>query len=61
MEESCVNCKFWDGTKSEDGPQMCLRFPPQVFAGKLVSHDCTWPDTAPDDWCGEWKTKDEMP
>lgn len=60
MEENCINCKFWDGHEGDHGPQNCLRFPPQVFASG-EHHNCTWPDTDPDDWCGEWQTRDEVP
>ncbi len=65
----CGNCKFWDVLEMWSGdPQgECHRFPPHFFP--LMARDykeClsngAWilPVTSDDDWCGEFKAKDNQ-
>lgn len=41
MKLSCEFCRYWDKYHRE-----CRRNPPDSMTG--------WPETALDDWCGEW-------
>jgi hypothetical protein len=59
--ESCLNCYYWDesGYLEPDAtltsprlcrvPGECRRNPPSFAYSK-------WPQTFPEDWCGEWSS-----
>ncbi len=63
---SCADCTFWERWGSERGG--CHRLPPSTdfeVSGREVSyqrvqvtitksHNPIWPNTAQDDWCGEF-------
>jgi len=61
---SCISCHF-SKPKEEDGEDgsaycECRRYPPKIlyFDSDPESHHvqyAVWPETKPDDWCGEWK------
>ena len=61
----CENCKFWDDDLgNNDG--ICHRYPPQYTLlmcngpESTSVEDCdqgTWPITDINDWCGEFKEK----
>lgn len=64
--ESCDSCDFWID-------KHCHRYPPIVIARVMTlganvnqgrdepevdsSADSEWPETGPNDWCGEWQSK----
>lgn len=50
--EKCENCRFWYKT---NGP--CRRFPP--LANRAYPVEYHYPFTQPDDWCGEWQSKEK--
>ena len=56
MDELCRNCRYWtgkrEGTTSSVGD--CRRHAP------TVSHISKWPKTHPGDWCGEFKSMEEI-
>ncbi len=68
---TCVNCSFWNpGEKDAPNSKLgtCQRFPPTPVQNveweghggnyrqgyEIVSW---WPETEPNDWCGEWRPK----
>ena len=67
----CGECIFWERWGTERGG--CHRLPPHTdfeVSGREVqferlqititkSHNPIWPNTAQDDWCGEFKPKSE--
>lgn len=68
---TCKDCKFWVPWKDTNiNRGDCRVRSPQVVANVSSStsgdgerelvftqFDSYWPDTAPDEWCGEWKGK----
>ena len=53
-EQSCASCLFWRQFESDkDG--FCRRNPPsfRVSNGSEVMYE--YPETSPDEWCGQWK------
>lgn len=54
--KTCKTCKYheWAGMNA-----ICRRFPPQVYALHRERRDA-FPMVGTDDWCGEWKAKEEM-
>ena len=59
---TCKTCRFLD----QHGALMgrCRRYPPQVNVVTNLNHETDWsndlPYVANDDWCGEWKSAEEM-
>jgi len=64
----CYTCRYWNALgpaywlkPTELGNSECRRFPPILD----TEGNTVWPETAHDDWCGEWehdvedKKKDE--
>ena len=56
-KSSCIDCKFYfEGD--------CRRFPPQVWGETLseysCSYRCNFPEVGKNDWCGEFRSKDEV-
>ena len=65
---SCVNCVYWDRHSPAEGK--CRRHAPvAALCPRNRESDSTavWPSTLPEDWCGEWQsresslTEDEFP
>lgn len=66
-KERCETCRFWDAT---EGLNNCRRYPPtftaiaiepgEVENGTLEADLAFWPQTGPDDWCGEWQPKPKL-
>lgn len=62
--ERCETCRFWE-PYNDFG--YCRRFPPVNLAVNRDNYhesdhpplEAAQPATEPDDWCGEWKAKDE--
>lgn len=54
--KTCKTCKYceWAGING-----ICRRFPPQVYGLNRVRRDA-FPMVVTDDWCGEWKAKEEQ-
>ena len=55
--DRCRTCRYWDAgaERQEADVGECRRMPPQageVCGGRLTG---LFPETDPDDWCGEWK------
>lgn len=48
----CKNCKYGDFQNEAKGVLYCRRMPP-------AHEPMTWPLVWKDDWCGEFKTKEE--
>ncbi len=51
-KESCLNCHYWIDKEIQLQQEtqtlyFCRRYPPVAGVG--------YPETAEDDWCGEWK------
>ena len=46
-DEKCETCKFEDNG-------ICLRYPPQAYAGEKGNY-WNWPIVELDDYCGEWQ------
>ena len=68
MDEVCSNCRFWKPDVIAHG--FCKRHAPAMkstlrevpnspFNWYLLVSDTQFPETAPDDWCGEFKLKGE--
>lgn len=53
MTETCSTCRFWTGAS-------CRRYPPIVI---VIGDDYApkWPQTHPDEWCGEWQSRKVTP
>lgn len=62
MKESCGNCKFfneWDTTSPQSySPGVCRRFPPRETSFMVDTY--IFPKTDSENWCGEWKTKNNV-
>ncbi len=63
-KEICNRCKFYKKYKDSDrdrvlGNGQCLRFPPSLEIGPNSTF-WTWPKTADNEWCGEWKLMDDQ-
>ena len=56
MTRSCGTCEWWENIGCEKGK--CRVFPP--VADKDIEVD-NFSVTRDDDWCGEWRAKDERP
>jgi len=56
--QACCNCKFYREIVQEHG--LCRRYAPKPIATTDCS-DIFWkqPDVFPEDWCGEWRSKNE--
>ena len=60
-KDRCETCKFWDeGGSLVEGHGECHRNAPSPLLDLVVvdhnsSYAAFWPDTGPNDWCGEWK------
>ena len=61
MSETCKGCKFWADV-IQSRPGTCHRFPPSLMNRSqqnglhgLAQYDYHFPETSPDDWCGEFK------
>lgn len=52
MRNTCETCVFWHEVMYE-----CHRKPPVVmfFPGYKEDIDSLWPETLPNDWCGEYE------
>lgn len=56
--ERCENCKFWDDP--HDGIGACRRFPLQYAYDPAIEEGIYHPlYTTFDNWCGEWKAKEQ--
>ena len=62
-DKICYTCKFWNAfgpaywvNPNEAGNHQCRRYPPHFNA----SGEAVWPETAHDDWCGEWVDDEEQ-
>lgn len=56
VTESCDACRFWqEETEGEYG--LCRRLSPRwhPMDGRSESFDAHWPETRPEDWCGEYE------
>lgn len=53
-DEDCSNCKFGFASTRGAGRIECHRYPP-TFSTDPERED-GWPETHPDDYCGEWVT-----
>lgn len=56
--ERCDRCRFWQPTQDGSDNGYCLRYPPvplnnPLHPGSVLSW---WPETAPDEWCGEFQS-----
>ncbi len=71
MIENCENCEYWkkitkikfEGNKKDAG--QCRKHPPRIFFSTFESSPrqvvkYRFPFAANDDWCGEYKPKDEQ-
>lgn len=45
---NCRDCRFWKPPTGSYADGECRRHTPQLDAYRGV-----WPETSPDDWCGE--------
>jgi hypothetical protein len=66
--EQCSGCRFWLNWDSENSNLgECHRYPPRMATVHRVGvegsttatvrpEDGGWPQTAPDDWCGEYQS-----
>jgi hypothetical protein len=54
MERQCNTCKYWVGNREGTRMGDCRRYAPRPG----VSFG--WPKTNPDDWCGEYKSKEQV-
>lgn len=54
-DQRCKTCRCYDNGR-------CRRYPPQpVVVDGVVRPEVIVPRVAYDDWCGEWRAKDEQP
>lgn len=56
---SCVGCIHWEPCSSTEGK--CRRHAPAAaLCPRTRESDSTavWPSTLPEDWCGEWQSRD---
>lgn len=55
MSQTCQTCRHWSAG-------FCCRFPPvanpMVAAGYAAERFFVFPETKPDDTCGEWRPKE---
>jgi len=70
----CKDCKFWEGFIDDDEKEslgQCRKHAPKLRAlllsdsikdndddGESIGREGIWPDTTPDDWCGEFQQKE---
>ena len=54
----CNNCVFFSSIRPLTNGE-CKRYPPVIVAGTIPSDVCTHPIVHPNDWCGEFKPKEE--
>jgi len=62
MKKECENCKYWLRCEGQTLMGECRRYPPVLdFEGKeLDSSIFIFPITHYDNWCGEYKIKEEL-
>lgn len=56
----CVDCAYWDACSPPDG--RCRRHAPAAAAGDQTGETgstASWPLTLAQDWCGEWRAREE--
>ena len=66
-DEMCLNCRFWDPYDKEPekvvlAQGLCRRYPPNVRIKGEYDRGVqlmTQPMTYDEEWCGEWRGKDE--
>lgn len=58
MKLKCENCRWWSGNAINDilpiYGECRLSGPKPDGEGAAI-----WPSTGSDDWCGQWRTKDD--
>lgn len=53
VERKCTNCRFWEPESQGYGEsRSCRRRPPIT---NITTGKGKWPETHPDDWCGDFK------
>lgn len=60
MDGRCANCRYWDGHESERGN--CRHASPRthcVTIGTELEVIAVWPGTRADDWCGQFRPRNE--
>lgn len=61
ISEACNLCKFYKPIIESSGK--CHINPPQAMisgsAGE-IDFEWEWPDVSPNDWCGQYKPKDDQ-
>lgn len=54
MKPACKDCHFWE-RNDEEGNGCCCRFPPvPILHTDEKCARAVWPETEPEDWCGEF-------
>lgn len=55
----CELCKYWLRLEGLDAGE-CHRNPP-VAIGESMHVSTEWPQTSPENWCGEWSESNANP
>lgn len=66
---SCNECKYWSSFKGKKEEGQCRKYTPDVIPNVSgfplffgTCNETVWPETAFDDWCGEFEPlKEEEP
>ena len=66
MSATCETCRWWAlSVESYDEPaNQCHRYAPRPTVweqGRMFPGWAEWPQTLPDDWCGEHQPKEPTP
>ena len=55
--ETCSSCKFWKQFEGGENGE-CRRHSPRPKSNREITVT-EWPETVPDDWCGDYQQKPE--
>ena len=62
MRETCKTCRYWQVMESLPHIGKCKRYPPASRPPEIHRNPADhFPDTRPEDWCGEWTAKPLVP
>ena len=60
MTTKCKNCINWKSVKDGEHAGECRAHPPAVVADTVAKvWETVWPETYPNEWCGEGKEAED--
>lgn len=67
--DRCETCRYWrflmhgreEPVDRAWSVGFCHRYAPRPVVARNPDQETNWPETHSDEWCGEWRAKDETP